>query len=271
VYKKELAVKEITTYNRFRKKFCAYQGIDTYFQPDTVIHFYGDYIDLHFEEGNVTVEEHQQRMEFLPPKIMYVPAERNFISLVDDPERLRNLPSSLYTFLDEFEIAKRQSKGIVEIPVANVGFEYQKQNKISYVRGENYRLRLSKASSGIQSLIPLYLVSKNLSENINEETGKDVKKISLKQEREIRKELNQILNNENINEELRGLLIENLSAIYRNLVFINIVEEPEQNLYPESQMNLLYELFKFRNRTNRNKLLITTHSPYILNFTSVAV
>lgn len=272
IYKKELLIKEVATYHRFQKKHCAYQGIDSYFQENTFIHYIGDHIDLLYENGNVSITVHEHGYDtFLPPKIMYVPAERNFLSVVDAPERLKNLPAPLYTFLDEFEIAKRQYKGIVSLPVAFVDFEYQKQSKTSYIRGEDYRVKLSKASSGMQSLIPLFLVSKNLAENIGKDEKEGVKKVSLKQEHEIKKEITQILRNEGLNDDLRSILIKNLESIYKNLAFINIVEEPEQNLYPESQKNLLYELFRFKNIRQGNKLLITTHSPYILNFTSIAV
>ena len=58
-----------------------------------------------------------------------------------------------------------------------------------------------------------------------------------------------------------------------NSRFINVVEEPEQNLYPESQAEVLYYLLQCFNtqRYNttekiENKLLITTHSPYILAY-----
>ena len=52
---------------------------------------------------------------------------------------------------------------------------------------------------------------------------------------------------------------------YINTCFINIVEEPEQNLFPISQVNVLEELIKVNNVIEDNKLLITTHSPYVLS------
>ena len=48
--------------------------------------------------------------------------------------------------------------------------------------------------------------------------------------------------------------------------FINIVEEPEQNLYPDSQVNVLYELLDCMNSNEHNQLMITTHSPYMLSY-----
>ncbi|MBC6994361.1 AAA family ATPase [Neolewinella lacunae] len=270
LYKKELSVKEVTTYNRFRKKYCAYQGIDTYFKDNTIILYYGEHVNLFYRDGNVIIEE-QPLKDFRSPKIMYVPAERNFLSVVEDPGRLKNLPLPLYTFLEEFETAKRNLKGIIPIPVAKVEFEYQRQNKISYIKGDDYKVRLKNASSGIQSLLPLYMVSKNLAENVDKDESKGVKRVSLEQEKQIKDQLDKLLNRKDLTEDLRELLLEQLNSVYRNLVFINIVEEPEQNLYPKSQMSLLFELFKFNNMTEGNKLLLTTHSPYILNYTSLAI
>ncbi len=52
--------------------------------------------------------------------------------------------------------------------------------------------------------------------------------------------------------------------------FINIVEEPEQNLYPESQGKVLYELLECMNSNKNNQLIITTHSPYILSYLTLS-
>ena len=42
-----------------------------------------------------------------------------------------------------------------------------------------------------------------------------------------------------------------------------IVEEPEQNLFPDTQVRLLYYILSKINHS-RDSLIITTHSPYIL-------
>ena len=268
LYKQELRARDVTTYHRFRKKYCDYQGVSEYFRPETYIRYEGDYLSLTYEEERVTLDfSHLE--PYAPPKIMYVPAERNFLSVVDDPARIKGLPLPLYTFLDEFEEAKRELKEIVDIPVAGVRYEYQRQNKISYIRGENYRLRLQYASSGIQSLLPLYLVSRSLAASIGYSASNGVKKVSLEQEERIRHDLNRILNDAKIGDDVRKLLLERIDAIYQNLAFINIVEEPEQNLYPQSQIKLLFELLRLNNSTPDNKLLLTTHSPYLLNYLSL--
>ena len=42
-----------------------------------------------------------------------------------------------------------------------------------------------------------------------------------------------------------------------------IVEEPELNLFPETQKDLIYDLLEMIN-SGRDHLLMTTHSPYLL-------
>ena len=52
--------------------------------------------------------------------------------------------------------------------------------------------------------------------------------------------------------------------------FLNVVEEPEQNLFPQSQMKNLEFLLDCANCNMNNKLVITTHSPYILSYITLA-
>ena len=80
-----------------------------------------------------------------------------------------------------------------------------------------------------------------------------------------------ILNNKDLTEEQRQLAISALAARFNKSAFINIVEEPEQNLYPSSQVLLLQSLLQFNNALSANKLIVTTHSPYLVNHLAVAV
>ena len=50
---------------------------------------------------------------------------------------------------------------------------------------------------------------------------------------------------------------------------VSIVEEPEQNLFPSSQRLLLNSLLAYNN--GNNMLVMTTHSPYLINYLSLAV
>lgn len=64
--------------------------------------------------------------------------------------------------------------------------------------------------------------------------------------------------------DVKTAALESLSSRFRYSHFVNVVEEPELNLSPESQRDLLQELIGFVNERPENKLVVTTHSPYIL-------
>ena len=70
-----------------------------------------------------------------------------------------------------------------------------------------------------------------------------------------------IFKNEKISEDVRRVLLEQLSARFKYTCFLNVVEEPEQNLYPTSQKTVLFELLKSKNDIEKNQ-------PFFINNTS---
>lgn len=275
LYRGDMKANDVQKRGKFVKTYCAYQGVEDYFNENTEIEYIGDVYHFIYKNQKLAIQQINKNIEipvkYLPPKIMYVPAERNFLSIVERPEQLKYLPQPLYTFLDEFERSKAELKTSINLPINDVTFEYQKQNKISYIKGQGFKLKLNHASSGIQSLLPVFLVSRNLAYSINKEGDNHIKKISIEQDRRLKSRILKILEDTNLSEDIRTALLEQLSSFYKNLCFINIVEEIEQNLFPSSQRNLLNELLKFNNITNGNKLVLTSHSPYILNYLTIAI
>jgi len=270
LYRGDITEKSIVQYNRFRNKYCEYQGLKNYFLTNTYIEYIGDVYSFVYKDEKLSIKREENK-DFLAPQIMYVPAERNFLSVVDTPEKLKGLPKSLYTFLEEFEKAQKKQSNNIQLPINNISFEFQKQNKISYIIGKNYKIRLAEASSGIQSLLPIYLVSKNLSESIDGKNDVSKESLSRKKQKKLQEEVAKILSNDKLSEEVKEASYQLLSSMYTNACFINIVEELEQNLFPTSQKNLLFSLFKFLNQTEGNKLILTTHSPYIINYLTLAI
>ena len=70
------------------------------------------------------------------------------------------------------------------------------------------------------------------------------------------KDVEAIWANKDFTDEQRRLALSVLAAKFNKSAFINIVEEPEQNLFPTSQWEMLQSLLRF-NEAN-NKLAITT-------------
>ena len=149
---------------------------------------------------------------------------------------------------------------------------------------------MSNASSGIQSITPLIVMIEFLTKWIyNEDT------ISFEQN-ERRQQVNRILSDEKVfkpyykkqdlSKEDRQKLVKDFmtklekkdkeawtlfniaKTISGNLFKTNnsqfIIEEPEQNLFPETQRDLVYYLLQKCLAKEENRLTFTTHSPYIL-------
>ena len=57
---------------------------------------------------------------------------------------------------------------------------------------------------------------------------------------------------------------------YTNSFFLNVVEEPAQNLFPESQMKNLAFLLEAANVNDENKIVMMTHSPCVLSYITLA-
>ena len=269
IVKGQLKAKELKAYNRFLKQL-SYQRIDNYIKNTTEIEYEGRAYRISYKRNVFTAEKNEAN-GYLLPKIMYVPAERNFLGAIDRPDKLKNLPSPLFTFLDEYDHARNlYSKGI-DLPIGDARFVYDSLNKIAHITNDNFTLRLSEASSGFQSTVPIYLVTKYLTESLGKANDPAVKPQSIEEQRKLAREIQRIINDPAISEEVRQESLRQLSARYKPACLINIVEEPEQNLFPGSQRILLNSLLEFTNNNEGNKLIITTHSPYLINFLSIAI
>jgi len=260
---------ELNTYNRFQKTL-SYQKINNYLRPDTEIEFDGKAYTLFFVNGAFRATKAPAN-GYVLPKIMYVPAERNFLSVVDRPDRLKDLPSPLFTFLDEYDRARNVFWEGLDLPINKAQFRYDKQNKIAHINDHGYEVRLSEASSGFQSTIPLYLVTKYLTEWLDQDEDSSVKANSIEEQRKIEIEIKRLMDDPKLSPDVRQESLRQLSARRKPACLINIVEETEQNLFPTSQRSVLFELLRYNNRKAENKLIMTTHSPYIINYLTLAV
>jgi len=246
--------------NNFINSYCAYQGLELFFRDNTFLHYKGDIFSFIYNNKQLEIIKSDNN-NYLSPQVVYTPAERNFLNSINNPSSLKNLPKILSAFLFEFEKAKENIEK-VELPLDNLEFEYNSKSKESFISGNNYKIPLSVSASGIQSLLPIYLISKFFSEKKRQNSA--IREISIEEQNRLKEKLKEILSNDDLSDEIRETAIKTLSATYQNSYFINIIEELEQNLFPNSQKKLLYSLLKFVNMDQNNKLILTTHSPYIL-------
>ena len=270
LYKQLVKKSEVTRKSKFENYYCEYQNLKNYFNHETEIQFEGIAYKFHYKNGRLSIDEVKGH-KYLVPKIMYVPAERNFVSAVSQPEKLKYLPKTLYTFLEEFERSKNELIDFLYLPINNLRFSHDNKKGISKIIGVDYDLPLYEASSGLQSSIPLFLVSKNLAEGIDRVSDNSISKVSLEEMQTLRIRILSLIRNEKLTEDIRNQAIELLSSVTKNDCFINVVEEPEQNLFPSSQRSILNSLLEFNSINEGNMLVMTTHSPYLINYLTLAI
>ena len=263
----------IFTSNKFKNTYCGFHRLNKYFvKNETEIQYEGDsYSFTYNREGNFIINKKEYALNIYPlPQIMYVPAERNLLSIVDNPELFKDLPDNLVTFTSEYNKAKKKINGSLKLPINDTYLEYNKHNGIVSIKGHDYKIKLLEASSGFQAFVPLYLVTWFLSESVKEQANKS-NKMSSDETKQFEDEVKSIWSNKSLSDEQRRIALSVLSARFNKSAFINIVEEPELNLYPSSQYQVMQSLLSFNNMIPANKLVITTHSPYLINDITLAV
>lgn len=198
-------------------KLLADYNIDFRIAPDTLIRYQRDQLSIELNGKNITFQGSVEKSSSVLAPI-YIPAERVFFSTISQSifglmSSNISLPKWIIDFGARFEQARNSLK---KLPVDFLKADYEYDDSTDYIQLRNsIKIKLSQASSGLQSVIPLLLV------------------IGFNTERK-QKEKN-----------------------------FFVIEEPELNLYPSSQKDLV-EFILGKINDSGDKLIITTHSPYLL-------
>jgi predicted ATPase len=258
---------------RLKNQLLSYHRLEHYLHTEatneTELAYEGDAFAISYSKGQLAISERRVR-KYQLPQVMYVPAERNFIAYVRHPRELKLSSEALKEFLTEFDKAKTSMSGTLKLPINNTEIEYDKLNDILNIKGLEHKLRLTDASSGFQSLVPLYLVSQYLSKAV-QSRSKEQQPMSAEELARFKAWAENIFWDETLTEEQQRAAISTLSARFNKTAFLNVVEEPEQKLFPSSQWEMLKSLLECNAHGQHNRLVLTTHSPYIVSYLSLSV
>ena len=278
---------EELTYEEFVKKYLAWQSIESYIQNESEIEFVGTKYRFLLQNKDFSVYSIEDTASYRRPKISYISSERNFCSSIPRAEKISGLLHNLSLTVEDFQEASECMRA-VQLPIGNFSYRYDKNTKRKYILSKNNsEIQLYEAASGIQSLTPLFLITEYFSKPELQFSNVEISALSSEQKILIRKAFDSwqekdCLTTKNLSEFVKRVLksagIINLSkdgAVIKNndfedfirsmvnSCFVNIVEEPEQNLYPNSQKVLTECLVKSLQKPD-NRLIFTTHSPYVL-------
>ena len=267
-----------------------FHRLNGYMQENTYIGYESDFIKFSYDKiHGFAYKWKDRRWEYKRPKVSYIPAERNLVAVIPNWFEVKSVAENIQDFMADWSDARKSVDNDKEILNLDVAYHYDEGNDKDFVKmADGHYLPFTNVSSGLQSLIPLYIHLVNItSNNYREREDNSVKH---KSERDklidslidyydknmgnsymknpnYRKanakeslDMEYIPNPEMTNWTFRRYL--NISRIHHCEVFL---EEPEENLFPPTQQTLMRSLLKLLKRDDGNTLFISTHSPYVLD------
>ena len=274
----------------FLEELVNFHRLNGYVHDNTYIGYESDFIKFSYDsENGFSYEWKEKRWDYKRPKVSYIPAERNLVAVIPNWFEVKSVAENIQDFMADWSDARKSIEKDKDILNLDVAYHYDKGSDMDYVKMKDGRiLPFTNVSSGLQSLIPLYVHLVNITsqkyrerednsvkhkseidnlvdllvdfyaKNLGEALIKNPKYGTINQETGLEKEYIP-------NPEMREWLIErlfNISKIHHCEVFL---EEPEENLFPPTQQILMKSLLRFVNLEKGNTLFISTHSPYILD------
>ena len=295
----ENAIKDADSFVSLMEDF---HKMTDYFDEGSEIIFETDVINISLRGKEFEVKLKEQEL-YKREQICYIPSERNSVTL---PELQgfefgqTNLRSFLFDWYNAREFYGEENK----TDILNLGVRYyydpselKYKDRIEHVNGETYKIPLGSASSGLQSVVPLQIMMQYYTNQyfntFAEKTSFDSDaKTRMIQDKVVDKYVLSVMypgfdpadriklikeQNERIHEgnpEARELLMKYREELERLTVPVRtsfIVEEPEQNLYPFTQISLLEAIVELCSDERSHGCTITTHSPFILNYLNVLI
>jgi len=257
----------------FGKNLEEFHNMKGYFRKESCVKYDSDIISIAFEGGECHIA--RKKNLYHRNKILYIPAERNIVVYSDSIGGANNLKS----FSTDWQIARDIFDAKHKQGILNLGIHYYQEKEngkvvnriVSSSRKNPYSLNLNQGSSGLQSVIPItvtidfftgtfydpQVAEKLRKANENYDAKKLIDYVVTQRMKEVNARLDITI--------IQGVL-DNLSELLSTRQTHFIIEEPEINIFPETQVELVNYLFGCSNRNKRKHCVtLTTHSPYTLS------
>lgn len=274
-----------------------FHRIHNYIHSDrSYIEYQSSFVTIIYDKGNFSIS-FKDNLSYDRLKITYVPSDRNVVTMKDIEKRELD-PTNFRSFLFDWLDTNRNFDVQHKASILNLGINYyfnaeakERMDMLTHENGVTYDIPLYDASSGMQSLVPMNVLMHYLVTDYFDNYGKGVsfeqqqKNVKLAWEivREITtkhypEEIKQKDINDVYNELIKKKADENdpkaieltveMNRLYKRLLTPKsisfILEEPEQNLFPQTQVDLFNDIVSLCSAEHPSSVFITTHSPYLL-------
>ncbi|MGM9847128.1 MAG: hypothetical protein ACI31F_04170 [Muribaculaceae bacterium] len=258
-----------------------YYKMASYIQETTYIEYETHYLKFSYDHSIKRFSlSWKNRWEYTKPKVSYIPAERNLVAAIPVWRSL-SLDGNMIEFMSDWDKARKFIKSEENFLDLGLSYSYDNATNTDSIRLENGKpLMLKESSSGVQSLLPMYVHLDYLVRGQYDDKKSDISYDRKEELKNLRSVIyNKFISKDSINNNVVTIDgydysfsgpedAENFKALYDKFINVNhseiFLEEPENNLFPTTQckfINWLLDSIK----ENNDMLFIATHSPYVLN------
>lgn len=166
----------------FMEELVNFHRLNGYEHEDTFIGYESDYMKFSYDSKNgFSYGWKEDRWNYMRPKVSYIPAERNLVAVIPNWFEVKSVADNIQDFMADWSSA-RKTIGDEAILNLDVSYHYDESRDMDFVKMKDGKfLPFSNASSGLQSLIPLYVHWVN----INSQRYRDQEDNSVKHKSEL--------------------------------------------------------------------------------------
>ena len=269
------------THNKcFKKELMLFHRIDDlYFCEESRIEYSGDVIAITYKgvDANAKIVKKEDKWDDrYNSKLAYIPAERNLVSAIKNIDKTYKTSERdvLFNFIVEWGEAKDGYSKDTPMPLSLTNeFAYFNEDGQDYIILPNGKIETSfYASSGIQSVAPIDVITDGFSKKVGQ--------IRAFSQSDLVNQLIAILKVDNVAKvDVNSLSEDDMEKLRERMKYQSVqlfIEEPEQNLYPDSQRVLIQNIVRRIKQANEagrkdSMVVMTTHSPYVLSVLNVLI
>lgn len=270
-----------------------YHRMHGYFSDESSLVYESDFVEISYKNSSFSLKI-KKDCDYRRIKISYIPSDRNVIT-VDRLEQRDLASTNFRSFLFDWFTCRKYFDKKNKADILDLGFKYyydetrfQRRDLIIPNTTNGPEISLYDASSGAQSAVPLVISSKFYSDTYFDVYDKEISFESKSRMNELMENLISInFSDENGKSGIEKFIKSKISSgddsfkekeAAVNKAFIKlaiphsttfVIEELEQNLYPKTQKELLFNLFSNFNNEHKSNALLTTHSPYVLSVINI--
>lgn len=279
--------------SHFEENLVIYHKMENFLTEESYIEFHSDVLSFTYSKREFSLHW-KDLAKYKRIKTLYIPAERNIIAVIPNWFDVNLERNNTRSYLAHWESVRKfftKNKPLKLLDIAR--YYYDPASKSDRLVSGGKSFNIQSASSGLQTLTPMlalvdfysriYYSERENDSGREEESLNNVlrmsrliRRVSTYLERDIK------MRNENDNHlwdtivnyhntrskndtegDFKDSLMSYFTEMFKPHSTAFFIEEPEQNLYPTAQrdlMNHLIESLSDRDHT----VFITTHSPYVL-------